>query len=125
MVIFTSIDEYILQFPADIQKILQELRKLIKEAAPEASEKISWGMPTFYLHGNLVHFAANKKHIGLYPGANGVEAFKNELLDYKFSKGAIQFPFEKPIPRELVIKIVKFKVQENIKAAEAKVKNKR
>lgn len=97
---FVTIDEYILRFPEDIKEELQKLRKVIKEAAPEASEKISWQMPTFYLQGNLVHFAAHKSHIGFYPGESGVEVFKEELTGYKSSKGAIQFPFDKPVPYE-------------------------
>ncbi|MDF2671850.1 MAG: hypothetical protein K0R09_115 [Clostridiales bacterium] len=112
---YKSIDEYILQFPPEIQDILNTLRKVIKEAAPEAKEKISYQMPTFDLHGNLVHFAAHKNHIGFYPAPSGVEAFKQELSEYKSSKGAIQFPIEKSLPYELIIRIVKFRVAENIK----------
>ncbi|MGL4669647.1 MAG: iron chaperone [Methanobacteriaceae archaeon] len=108
-----SIDEYISKNPEDIQKILKKIRKTIQEAAPEATEKISYGMPTFYLNKNLVHFAANKKHIGLYPTASGVEKFKKELEKYKTSKGAIQFQYSEPIPYDLIKKIVKFRVQEN------------
>lgn len=123
--IFTSIDEYVLQFTPEVQEILTTLRKVIKEAAPEAMEKISWQMPTFVLQGNLVHFAAHKKHIGLYPSPSGIEKFKNELSEYKYSKGAIQFPMERPMPYELIKRIVEFRVQENIKAAEDKAKNKK
>jgi len=122
---FVTIDEYILRFPEDIQEELQKLRKVIKEAAPEASEKISWQMPTFYLQGNLVHFAAHKSHIGFYPGESGVEVFKEELTGYKSSKGAIQFPFDKPVPYELITKIVKYRVNENNQLAEEKKKKKK
>lgn len=99
---------------------MQALRKVIKEAAPEAKEKISYQMPTFALHGNLVHFAAYKNHIGFYPGANGVATFIKELANYKLSKGTIQFPINQSLPFELISKIVQFKVAENIKKAESK-----
>lgn len=121
-VTFKSIDEYILQFLPEVQEILKPLRKVIKEAAPDAEEKISWRMPTFVLHGNLVHFAAHKNHIGFYPGPSGIDAFKNELSEYKGSKGAVQFPIGKPLPYELISKIVKFRVAENVKKAEGKLK---
>lgn len=117
-----SIDEYILQFPPHVQEILRALRQVIKEAAPEAKEKISWQMPTFVLHGNLVHFAAHTKHIGFYPGASGIDAFKHQLSGYKGAKGSVQFPFDKPLPYELITKIVKFRIAENTKQAETKVK---
>lgn len=120
---FNSIDEYILQFSPEVQEILKTLRKVIREAAPEAVEKISYQMPAFALHGNLVYFAAFKNHIGFYPTASGVAAFKNELSVYKGGKGSVQFPIEKPLPYELISKIVKFKVAENIKQAESKIKN--
>lgn len=121
---FTSIDEYILQFPSEIQKILETLRRVIKETVPEAEEKISYQMPTFYLHGNLVHFAAYKKHIGFYPTSSGITAFKSEIEVYKSSKGAVQFPLGLPLPYELISEIVKFRAAENIKKAEEK-KNKK
>jgi len=120
-----SIDEYILQYPPEIQEKLQNLRNIIKELAPNAKESMSWQMPTFILHGNLVHFAVHKNHIGFYPAPSGVEAFKDELTEYKCSKGAIQFPLNKPIPYELVSKIVKFRVAENIKDAEMKAAKKK
>ena len=120
--VFKSIDEYILQFSPEIQEKLQALRSIIKESAPDAEEKMSWQMPTFALYGNLVHFAAHKKHIGFYPGASGIEAFKPKLSEYKGSKGAVQFPLEKPLPYELISEIVKFRVAENIKKAEGKPK---
>ena len=114
---FESIDVYILNAPREIQEVLKMLRKVIKESAPDSQEKISWGMPTFVLHGNLVHFAAHKNHIGFYPGPTGIEEFKNELSTYKSSKGAVQFPIGKPMPYELISKIVKYRVAENIKQA--------
>lgn len=117
-----SIEEYILQYSPEIQEILQRLRKVIKESAPDAKEKISWRMPTFELHGNLVHFAAFKNHIGFYPSPSGIDNFKHELSEYKGAKGSIQFPLKKPMPYELISKIVKFRVAENIKIAEDKSK---
>lgn len=108
-----ALEEYILHFPPEVQGILQELRRLIKETAPEAEEKISYGMPTFYLHGNLVHFAAHKNHIGFYPTPTGIEAFKDELSNYKGAKGSVQFPIDKPMPLDLIRKIVDFRVSEN------------
>lgn len=96
----------------------------LKESAPDAKEKISYGIPTFVLHGNLVHFAAYKRHIGFYSGANGIEAFKNELAEYKWSKGAVQFPVDKQLPYELIKEIVEFRVAENMKISEIKPRNK-
>jgi uncharacterized protein YdhG (YjbR/CyaY superfamily) len=119
------IDEYILKFPAEVQEILNTLRNVIKESAPEAEEKISYQMPTFVLNGNLVHFAAYKNHIGFYPTPSGIEEFKNELSEYKGAKGSIQFPIEKPLPYELISKIVKYRVVENKKQAESKMKKKK
>jgi uncharacterized protein YdhG (YjbR/CyaY superfamily) len=111
---FESIDEYIATFPEDIQDILEKMRKVIQEAAPEAEETISYGMPTFKLNGNLVHFAAYKKHIGFYPTSSGIKAFKEEISGYKNSKGAVQFPLDKDIPYGLVEKMVIFRVKENL-----------
>ena len=112
-----TIDEYIAQFPTEIQSALQAIRAVIREAAPDAQEKISWQMPTLALHGNLVHFAAHKNHLGFYPGASGIETFKDELLGYIWSKGAVQFPYSKPVPYDLVAKIVRFRVEENTRDA--------
>jgi len=120
-----SINEYIAQFPPELQEKLEMIREVIREAAPEAKEKISYQMPTFVLHGNLVHFGAFKNHIGFYPTPSGIDAFRQELLEYKGSKGAIQLPIEKPLPYQLISKIVKFRVAENIKKAEDKLKNKK
>ena len=122
---FNSVDEYIVLFSPEVQEILNALRKVIKESAPDAEEKISWRMPTYALHGNLVHFAAHKKHIGFYPGASGIEVFKHKLSEYKGSKGAVQFPIEKPLPYELISEIVKYRVVENTKEAESKLKKKK
>ncbi|MBI4734231.1 MAG: DUF1801 domain-containing protein [Rubrobacteridae bacterium] len=109
-----DIDDYIARFPVETQKILKELRRIIKEAAPEAEEKISYQMPTFALKGNLVHFAAYKNHIGFYPTPSGILAFESELTQYKRAKGSVQFPIDKPLPYELISRIVKFRVNENI-----------
>lgn len=122
---FNTVDEYILQFPNEVQGILQELRRLVKDTAPEAEEKISYQMPTYYLYGNLVHFAAYKNHIGFYPAPTGIEAFKDELSNYKGAKGSVQFPISKPIPFDLIKKIVEFRVIENKNKAENKVKHKK
>lgn len=110
---YRTIDEYIKSFPADIQARLKQLRALIQRAAPEAQEKISYQMPTFYLNGNLVHFAAYPKHIGFYPTPSAIEAFQKELSKYKSSKGAVQFPLDAPLPLKLIERIVKFRVKEN------------
>jgi uncharacterized protein YdhG (YjbR/CyaY superfamily) len=115
-----NIDEYIAGFPKDIQVILEELRTTIRKAAPDAEETISYQIPTFTLKGNLVHFAAYKKHIGFYPTSSGIEKFKNELSAYEGGKGSIKFPLDKPIPLDLINKIVKFRVKENLERAEAK-----
>jgi uncharacterized protein YdhG (YjbR/CyaY superfamily) len=110
-----SIDEYIAQFPHDVQAIMNELRAVIKETAPEAQERISYGMPGYYLHGMLVWFGGHKNHIGFYPTGEGIEAFMNELVSYKTSKGAIQFPLDQPIPYDLVRRIVKYRKERNTK----------
>lgn len=112
---FKNTDEYIALFSPDIQKTLLTLRETIKKAAPMATEKISYQIPTFYLNGNLVHFAAFKNHISFFPTGEGVEAFKDELGEYKTSKGTIQFPLGKPLPLGLITKIVKFRVEQNLK----------
>jgi uncharacterized protein YdhG (YjbR/CyaY superfamily) len=111
----TTIDEYISQCPEDVQPILVKIRAVIKESAPDAVEKISYRMPAFYLKGTLVWFAAFTHHIGFYPTGAGIEAFKEELSAYKFSKGAVQFPLDQPIPYELIRRIVKYRVAENLK----------
>ena len=108
---YASIDEYIARFPGDIQRILTRIRATVREAAPDAVEKISYRMPTFHQKENLVHFAAMKNHIGFYPGADGVAAFADQLGEYKTSKGAIQFPLTQPIPYPLIARITRFRVQ--------------
>lgn len=116
-----TIDDYVAGFPKDIQGLLEEVRKAIQEAAPNAVEKISYGMPTFALNGkNLVHFAAFKNHIGFYPVPSGIEKFKKELSKYKGAKGSVQFPLDKAMPLELIAKIVKFRVKENLAKAKGK-----
>ncbi len=117
---FASIDEYIATFPEDRQKILEQMRATIKAAAPDAEEKISYQMPTFYLNGNLVHFAAFKDHIGFYPTPSGTQAFKREISIYQAAKGSIRFPIDEPLPLKLITKIVKFRVAENLKKAKTK-----
>ena len=109
----SSIDEYISSFPADVQKKLRDLRALIQEAAPDAVEKISYQMPTFYLNGNLVHFAAHSRHIGFYPTPSAILAFKRELSQYENARGSVQFPMEEPLPFELIRRMVRFRVEEN------------
>ena len=110
-----TIDEYIAQCPEEVQPILEKIREVIKESAPGAVEKISYQMPAFYLKGNLVYFGVHKRHIGFYPTGSGIEAFKDELSAYKWSKGAVQFPLDQPMPYDLIRKIVKFRVAENQK----------
>jgi len=117
---FISIDEYIATFPEEIQKILEELRATIKAAAPKAQEKISYQMPAFALKGNLVYFGAYKNHIGFYPTSSGIQAFKKELSIYEGAKGTVRFPIDKPLPLDLISRIVKFRVAENLKKAEIK-----
>ncbi|WKY48173.1 DUF1801 domain-containing protein [Eubacteriaceae bacterium ES3] len=112
---FKTIDAYISQFPESVQLMLEQIRQAIAVQAPQAMEKISYQMPTFYLNGNLVHFAAYKKHIGFYPAPSGIEAFKEELSGYKSAKGSVQFPIDEPMPIELIKKIVAFRVEENLR----------
>ena len=109
-----NIDEYIARFPADVHEKLEQLRHTVIKAAPNANETISYGMPAFTLNGILVWFAAHSKHIGFYPRASGIEAFKKELSIYKNAKGSVQFPFDKPLPLKLITQIVKFRVAENL-----------
>ena len=111
----TTVDEYIAQFPEDVQQILSKVRTVIKASAPAAKEKISYQMPCFYLKGSLVWFGGHTHHIGFYPTSSGIEAFKDELSGYKWSKGAVQFPLDQPMPYELIRRIVKFRVAEDQK----------
>jgi uncharacterized protein YdhG (YjbR/CyaY superfamily) len=115
-----TIDDYIGQFSPDIQDRLRAVRNAIREAAPDAAEKISWQMPTFHQHGNVVHFAAFKDHISLFPGASGVEAFADRLSGFKTSKGTIQFPHGQPLPIELIKEVVQYRIAENIRLSQMK-----
>jgi uncharacterized protein YdhG (YjbR/CyaY superfamily) len=117
-----TIDDYIAGFPGDVQAILQQIRQTIRQAAPDAQEKISYQMPAFTLKGNLVYFGAFKNHIGFYPIPSGIEAFKEELSVYEQGKGSVQFPLDKPIPYDLISRIVEFRVKENLAKVEAKRK---
>ena len=110
----TPITDYILQFPPDVQQKLNALREAILEIVPDATEKIAYGIPTFYVKGNLVHFAAYKSHIGFYPASSGIDAFREELAPYKLSRGTVQFPLDKPLPMELIRRIVKYRLAENL-----------
>lgn len=107
-----NIDEYIAGFPASVQKILMEIRSTIRAAAPDATEAIKYQLPTFVLNGNLVHFAAFDKHIGFYPTPSGIAAFEDELSEYHSAKGSVQFPLDRPVPYQLIRKIVEFRVKE-------------
>jgi uncharacterized protein YdhG (YjbR/CyaY superfamily) len=109
----SSIDEYIAGFPEHTQKLLRDIRRVIREAAPEAQETIKYAMPTFTMNGNLIHFAAYKNHIGLYPAPAGIAAFKAELSEYKGAKGSVQFPLDKPMPFDLISRIVHFRIRQN------------
>jgi len=119
-----TIDEYIAGFPNDVQDILQKIRMTIRKAAPESEETISYKMPAFTLNGNLVYFAGFEKHIGFYPIPTGIDKFKKELSVYKQGKGSVQFPLDKPIPYNLISKIVKFRVKENLDRVKSKQKEK-
>ena len=111
---YKTIDEYVRGQPAEVQKVLKSLRAAIKAAAPQATQTINYGIPTFQLHGNLVHFAAFKKHIGFYPTPGGVRAFQKELSTYVSSKGSVQFPLDEPMPLGLITRIVKFRVKQQL-----------
>jgi uncharacterized protein YdhG (YjbR/CyaY superfamily) len=111
---FSTIDEYIGTFPEDVRSILEKMRQAIREAAPEVEETISYRMPAFRLNGILVYFAAFKNHIGFFPTPTGIEAFKKELSSYAGGKGTVRFPLGQPIPFDLVKKIVRFRVKENM-----------
>jgi uncharacterized protein YdhG (YjbR/CyaY superfamily) len=119
-----TIDEYIAGSPKDVQKILEKIRKTVHKAAPQAEETINYQMPAFKLYGNLVYFAAFKKHIGFYPIPSGIEKFKAELSVYEQGKGSVQFPLDQPIPYDLISRIVKFRAAENLKKAAGKAKKK-
>jgi uncharacterized protein YdhG (YjbR/CyaY superfamily) len=112
-----TIDEYIETFEPEIQKTLNEIRNFIKTEVPEAAEKISYGMPTFYLNGNLVHFAAFKDHYGFFPTPSGIDAFEKELAPYRSGKGTLRFPIDKPVPWEILKKVIQFRKTENLNKA--------
>ena len=119
-----DIDEYIAGFPSDVQAILEKIRKTIRKAAPDAKETISYQVPTFRLEGTLVHFAAYKKHIGFYGASTGLKAITKELSAYQGGKGSVRFPLDKPIPFDLIGKIVRFRVKQNVERAAARGKKK-
>lgn len=119
-----TIDEYIAGFPAHTKKLLQQTRAIIKKAAPAAGEKISYGIPTFTLDGNLVHFGGFKNHIGFFPAASAIKAFQKQLAAYKGAKGSVQFPLTEPLPVQLITKMVQYRVKENKAKAAAKQKAK-
>jgi uncharacterized protein YdhG (YjbR/CyaY superfamily) len=116
-----NIDEYIANFDTEVQKTLNELRNFIKSEVPEAAEKISYGMPTFYLKGNLVHFAAFKDHYGFFPGPSGIDEFEEELSLYRSGKGTLRFPFNKQIPCDILKKDIQNRVKENLKKSDDKI----
>lgn len=109
-----TIDDYIDAFPDDVQAKLHRIRNTIRKAAPAAREGISYGIPTFKFHGNLVHFAGYDNHIGFYPAASGINAFKKELTGYATSKGTVRLPLDEPLPLALIRKIVKFRMKDNL-----------
>lgn len=115
-----NIDEYVAGFPQDVQEVLEKIRATIRKVAPEAEETIKYRMPTFTLKGNLVYFAAFKRHIGFYPPVTGARELRDELAGYEGPKGSLKFPLDRPIPYELIGKIVKFRVQENLNPAQEK-----
>ena len=117
-----DVDTYISGFPKDTQKLLKQVRATIKKVAPQAEEVISYGMPAYKLNGPLLYFAGYKNHIGFYPMPSAVVAFKKQISDYKWAKGSVQFPFDKPLPLELIEKITRFRVKENLQKATLKKK---
>ena len=120
----TTIDTYFAGFPEATQVLLEQVRQTVRDAAPDAEEAISYGIPTLKLNGNLVHFAAFKNHIGFYPAPQGLDAFKEELSHYKGAKGSVQFPLDQPLPLDLITKITKYRVEQNRTEAEVKRKKK-
>ena len=119
---FQTVEEYIATFPPKTKKFLKDIRATIKQAAPQAEETISYNMPAFKLHGMLVWYAGYKEHIGLYPRTTVIQAFKKDLAEYKQSKGTIQFPLDQPLPLDLITRIVKYRIKENLEAEKTKVK---
>ncbi len=110
---FKSVDEYIASYPVDIQKKLKHIRRIIKKVAPKSEEKMSYGMPGYKLHGPLFYFAAYKTHIGLYPTPTAIKAFKKELAKFSTSKGTVQLPLDASVPKDLIEKMLTFKLKEN------------
>ncbi len=108
-----AVDEFIAGYPPAVRRLLTEMRRVIRENAPGAAEKIAYGIPTFTLNGNLVHFSGYEGHIGFYPGPEGIEAFQTELAEYKRAKGSVQFPIDRPLPRDLIARIVRFRAEQN------------
>ena len=117
-----SVHTYIVSFPTAVQERLELIRQTIRKVVPEAQEKISYGIPTFTLDGNLIHYAAFKNHIGLYPGSAAIAAFKKELAGYRTSKGTIQLPADTAIPRALIKRIVRFRIKDRARAKKLKGK---
>jgi uncharacterized protein YdhG (YjbR/CyaY superfamily) len=117
-----DVDAYISGFSKDTQKLLKQVRATIKKAAPQVEEMISYGMPAYKLNGPLIYFAGYKNHIGLYPTPSAIVAFKKQISDYKWAKGSVQFPFDKPLPLELIKEITRFRVKENLQKAASKKK---
>lgn len=115
-----DVDKFIAAYPKEVQEVLTKVRETIRESAPEAEETINYGIPTFTLNGNLVHFSALQTHIGFYPTPSGIEKFKKELSKYEGAKGSVKFSLDKPIPYALISKIVKFRVKENLAKAKKK-----
>ncbi len=120
-----AVDQYIAGFPKDVQVVLEKVRATIRKTAPQAEETIGYHMPAYVFHGNLVYFAGFKSHIGFYPIPSGIEKFRKELSVYKQGKGSVQFPLDRPIPYGLITKIVKYRMQENLKKEAAAVKKKK
>ncbi len=118
----SNVDHYIAEFPRETQELLEQVRATIQKAAPKAEEVISYNMPAYKFHGMLVYFAGYENHIGFYPTANGVTAFKKELSAYKGGKGSVQFPLDQPMPVGLISEIVKFRVNANLKKEKNKIK---
>lgn len=118
-----SFDLYAAGFPEPVQVLLRTMRETILQAAPGSEELISYGMPSFKMNGIVAHFAAHKNHIGFYPGANGIKTFEDELANYVYAKGSVQFPFDQPLPLSLIKRIIRFRVKENKEKAAARKKN--
>ncbi|MFT3893608.1 MAG: DUF1801 domain-containing protein [Anaerolineales bacterium] len=115
-----DVNKFIATYPKEVQEVLNKVRETIREAAPGAQETINYGIPTFTLNGNLVHYSALTHHIGFYPTPSGIEKFQKELSKYEGAKGSVKFPLDQPIPYALITKIVKFRVKENLAKAKKK-----